>query len=84
MITRNNPGGGGTSDEEIHRIIAEELAADIREAIPDMFGYIKTSIIETFDECYAAVKEAAAVATAALAAARPQGVTRCCFVSSTT
>ena len=50
LITHNNPGGGGTSDEEIRRIIAKEVAATIREAIPEMFGSIKTMLIETFDE----------------------------------
>ena len=39
-----------------------------------MFGYIKTTLIETFDEKYAAVTEAAAVAaTAVVAVARSRG-----------
>ena len=50
--TRHNPKSSGTSDEEIHRIIHEEVAAAIREAIPEMFGSIKTTLIETFDERY--------------------------------
>lgn len=73
VITCSNPpqGGGSTSDEVICMIIAEEAATTIREGIPEMFGFIKTMLIENFDERYAAVTEDAAAAT--LAAARPQG-----------
>nr|KAJ0188610.1 hypothetical protein LSAT_V11C900456990 [Lactuca sativa] len=73
VITRNNLGSSGTSDEEICRIIHEEVAATIKEAIPNMFGSIKTTLIETFDERYTAVTEAVAAATATIATARPQG-----------
>ena len=39
-----------------------------------MFGSIMTTMIETFDECYAPVTEAAATATiVAVVVARPQG-----------
>ena len=72
--TRLMPESSETSDEEIRRIIHEEVAAAIRAEIPEMFGSIKTTLIETFDERYAALSEAAvAAATAAIAAARPQG-----------
>ena len=72
--TRLMPESSGASDEEIRRIIHEEVAAAIRAEIPEMFGSIKTTLIETFDERYAALSEAAvAAATAAIAAARPQG-----------
>ena len=72
--TRLMPESSGTSEEEIRRIIQEEVAAAIRAEIPEMFGSIKTTLIETFDERYAALSEAAAAAaTAAIAAARPQG-----------
>ena len=72
--TRHAPESSETSDEEIRRIIHEEVAAAIRAEIPEMFGSIKTTLIETFDEHYAALSEAAvAAATAAIAAARPQG-----------
>ena len=55
-------------------IIHEEVATIILEAIPKMFGSIRTTLIETFDERYAAVMEAVtAVATVAIAAARPHG-----------
>ena len=83
--TRHTPGSSSTSDEEIRRIIHEEVAASIRAEIPKMFGSIKTTLIETFDERYAALSEATvAAATAAIAVARPQGVTRCCSGSSAT
>ena len=72
--TRHTPESSGVSDEEIRRLIHEEVAAAIRAEIPEMFGDIKTTLIETFDERYAALTEAvAAAATAAVAAARPQG-----------
>lgn len=70
--TRHITGTSGTSDKEIRRIIQEEVAAAIREEIPEMFGSIKTTLIETFDEKYAALSEAVvAAATAAIAATRP-------------
>lgn len=71
VCTCHNPGSSGTSDEEICMIIHEEVAATIREAIPEMSGSIKTTLIETFDERYAVVTEVAAAA--AIAAARLQG-----------
>ena len=70
---------------DIRQMIHEEVAAAIRAEIPEMFGSIKTTLMETFEERYAALTEAAAAAaTAAVAAARPQGVTRCCFGNSAT
>ena len=55
-------------------MIHDEVAAAIRAEIPEMFGSIKTTLIETFDERYAALTDAAvAAATAVVAAARPQG-----------
>ena len=46
----------------------------IRAEIPEMFGSIKTTLIETFDERYATMTVAtAAAATVVVAAARPQG-----------
>ena len=68
------PESSGASDEEIRRIIHEEVAAAIRAEIPEMFGSIKTTLIETFDERYAALLGADVVAaTAVIAATRPQG-----------
>ena len=72
--TRHTPESSGVSDEEIRRLIHEEVVAAIRAEIPEMFGDIKTTLIETFDERYAALTEAAAAAAiAAVAAAGPQG-----------
>ena len=76
MGTRHRPGtsGGGVSDEELRQMIHDEVAAAIRAEIPEMFRSIKTTLIDTFDERYAALSDAAvAAATAAVAAARPQG-----------
>ena len=71
---RHGASSSGVSDEEIRQMIHEEVAAAIRAEIPEMFGSIKTTLMETFDERYAALTEAAtAAATAAVAAARPQG-----------
>ena len=68
----DNPERASTSDEEIHKIITDEVAAAIIEAIPEMFRSIKTMLIKTFDERYATVIEASATApTANLAAMRP-------------
>ena len=52
-------------------MIHDEVVAAIRAEIPEMFGSIKTTLIETFDERYAALSDAAA--TASVAATRPQG-----------
>ena len=65
--TRHTPESSGVSDEEIRRLIHEEVAANIRAEIPEIFGSIKTTLIETFDERYAALSDAAVV----VAAARP-------------
>ena len=72
--TRHRPEASGVSDEELRQMIHDEVAAAIRAEIPKMFGSIKTTLMETFDEPYAVVTEAAAAATkTAVAAARPQG-----------
>ena len=77
VVTRRHDrdsGTSGTSDEEIRRIIQEEVAAAIRAEIPKMFGSIKTTLIETFDKRYATLTDVVvAAATAAVTAARPQG-----------
>ena len=72
--TRQTSGTSDTRDEEIRRIIQEEVVAAIMAKIPEMFGSIKTTLIETFNERYAALSDVdVAAATAAVAAARPQG-----------
>ena len=70
--TRHRPETSGVSDEELRQMIHDEVATAIRAEIPDMFGSIKTTLIETFDERYASVNEVVATAaTAAVAATRP-------------
>ena len=70
--TRHKPESSGVSNDEIRRLIHDEVAASIQEAISEMFGSIKTTLIEKFDDRYAAITEAAvAVATTAVTAARP-------------
>ena len=82
---RHTPESSGVSDEEIYRMIHEEVVVAIQAEIPEMFTYIKTMLIETFDERYAALTDDVVdAATVAVAAARPQGVTRCCTKSSAT
>ena len=72
VATRHNPESSSVSDKEIRRIIHEEVAANIMEAIPEMFRSIKTTLIDKFDECYATGTEVVAVAaTAAVATSRP-------------
>ena len=70
--THHRPEASGVSDEELRQMIHNEVATAIRAEISEMFGSIKTTLIETFDERYATVIEAiAAAATAPVAAARP-------------
>ena len=51
------------NDDEIRRIVTAEVAAEIREAILEIFRSIKTMLIESFDECYVAITESAGAAT---------------------
>ena len=83
--TCHNPESSGAGDDEIRRMIHKEVVAAIREAIPEMFKSIKTNLIETFDEHYAAVTEAAVVAaTTVVAVVRPQGSDSLLYRSSAT
>lgn len=52
----------GPSDE-ICGIIAAAVAMASREAIPELFGFIKTALIEEFDGCYVVVMQVATAAT---------------------
>ena len=71
--TRHRPETSDVSDEELREMIYDEVAAAIQAKILEI-GSIKTTLIETFDERYAAVtKAASAAATTAVATARPQG-----------
>ena len=55
-------------------MIHKEVDPTIRVEILEMFGSIKTTLIDTFDERYAVVTKAAAAATtAAVAAAKHKG-----------
>ena len=57
-------------DARIREILHDEVVALFRAELPELFGSIKTTMVEYFDERYAALTEtAAAVATAAVAAA---------------
>ena len=67
--TSHNPESSGTADKEIHKIIHEEVVAAIRVSIPKMFGFINTTLIETFDELYVAVTEAVVSTTIVVVAA---------------
>ena len=69
--TRYNPESSSASDE-IYKIIHEEVATTTREAIPEMSWSIKTMFIETFDERYVAITEAATTTATAVVA------TSCC------
>ena len=57
-------------DARIRKILHDEVAALFRAELPELFGSIKTAMVEYFDERYAALAETAATAaTAAVAAA---------------
>lgn len=78
MITRgsssSDPERPGTSDKEILRIISAEVATPMREAIPEMFKSVKTTLIDLFDKRYTAFTEVAiAAATTSVATARLHG-----------
>lgn len=59
------------SDDEIHRIIAMEVVVTVKEVVPEVFGSIKTVMIEMFDERYATVTQVVAIV------ARSYKVIRC-------
>lgn len=78
MITRgsssSDPERSGTSDEEILRIIAAMLTTTMREAIPEMFKYVKTTLIDLFNKHYTVFTKVATVAaTTSVATVRPHG-----------
>ena len=52
------------SDEELRQMIHDKVAAAICVEIPEMFGSIKNTLIETFDERYTVGTEVTAVAAA--------------------
>ena len=50
-------------DARIKEIMHDEIAAAFRAQLPEMFGSIKTVMVEFFDERYVALAEIAAAAT---------------------
>lgn len=64
----------GIIDDEILRVITVEVAKTFREAIPEVFGYIKTMMIKLFDEHYVVFTEFVATATTtSVPTTRPHG-----------
>ena len=49
-------------DSRIREIMHDEVAAMFRAKLSELFGSIKTAMVEYFDERYAALKQAAAAA----------------------
>ena len=57
-------------DARIREILRDEIAELFRAELPELFGSIKTAMVEYFDERYAALTEtAAAAATISMRAA---------------
>ena len=57
-------------DARIREILHDEVAALFRAQLPEMFGSIKTAMVEYFDEYYATIAETAvAAATTAVTTA---------------
>ena len=79
-MRRSEPGSGSGSgtgsqdrptltEDRVREIICEEVVEIVRGQIPEMFGSIKTAMMEYFDDIYAALAEtAAATATSAVTA----------------
>lgn len=60
--------------EAIREMIATQVTMAVGEAISEMFGSVKTTMTELFDECYVAIsKVTAAVATIVITVAGFQG-----------
>ena len=61
------------SEDHVSEIIREEVIGVVREQFPEMFGSFKTTMVEYFDEHYAAIAEtivAAAIAAVTTAMGR--------------
>ena len=71
--TRHRPETSGVSDEELRQMIHEKVATTIRVEIPEIFGSIKTSMTELFNDRHATIAETAAVAAFATVAAAGTG-----------
>ena len=63
----------GLTDNWIREIIATEVAFVVRRSIPEMFGSIKTVVIELYDDHYATLSDVVVVATVVVSTAGIQG-----------
>ena len=50
------------TEDCVREIIGEEVLEIVWGQIPEMFGSIKTAMVEYFDECYVTLAETAAAA----------------------
>lgn len=53
-------------DNHIREMISTEVATAIRGSIPNLFGYVKTSMIELLGDQYAELSEVAVASAGAL------------------
>lgn len=53
----------GLTDDYLRELIAAEVSSTIQRATQELFGSIKTTMIELFDERYALVSEVVAATT---------------------
>ena len=54
--------------DQIQEVIATEVANAVRWSIPEMFGSIKTIVIELFDDWYVVLSKASAATTTTVVA----------------
>lgn len=52
------------NDDEIHEIITTQVTMIVRQAMSEMFGFVKIVMIELFEERYATVSEPVVVVDA--------------------
>lgn len=65
----------GLTEDHVREMTHVEVVSIVRGQIPELFGFIKTDMMEFFDDRYTALSEAAAAAaaTAIVAAVRIAG-----------
>ena len=61
-------------DARNREILHDEIAAAYRAQLPEMFGSIKTAMVEYFDERYAALAKTVAAAAASVVSAVGGGI----------
>ena len=83
MGTHHNPEISGTSDDEIRRMIRDEVVATIREVIYEMFGSIETTLIETLMSDILLIRKLLQPSKLSQPLGH-EGLTRCCTESSAT